>query len=77
MPRFVVRPLVSFRAAAGEFAHIVPPLPDRIGCGLDGLQWNRVSRILEEVFKHTDISITIYSLPQKEETTVMKENTRR
>ncbi|XP_054464504.1 ADP-ribose glycohydrolase OARD1 [Anoplopoma fimbria] len=49
----------------------------RIGCGLDRLQWNKVSEILEQVFKHTNISITVYSLPEKAETTVMKENMRR
>ncbi|XP_069383607.1 ADP-ribose glycohydrolase OARD1 [Paralichthys olivaceus] len=46
----------------------------RIGCGLDRLEWRRVSEILEQVFKHTNISITVYSLPVKAETTVMKEN---
>ncbi|XP_040914505.1 ADP-ribose glycohydrolase OARD1 [Toxotes jaculatrix] len=49
----------------------------RIGCGLDRLEWPRVSEILEQVFKHTNISITVYSLPVKAETTVMKENMRR
>ncbi|XP_071750729.1 ADP-ribose glycohydrolase OARD1 [Centroberyx gerrardi] len=49
----------------------------RIGCGLDGLKWETVSEILEEVFRRTDISITVYSLPEKEETTVMKEHLRR
>ncbi|XP_015228945.1 PREDICTED: O-acetyl-ADP-ribose deacetylase 1 [Cyprinodon variegatus] len=49
----------------------------RIGCGLDRLQWNRVAEILIQVFEHTDISITVYSLPKKEETAVMEENMRR
>lgn len=49
----------------------------RIGCGLDRLQWDKVSVILEQVFKHTNISITVYSLPQRAETTVMKQNMRR
>ncbi|XP_014879305.1 O-acetyl-ADP-ribose deacetylase 1-like isoform X2 [Poecilia latipinna] len=35
----------------------------RIGCGLDQLQWSKVSKILEQVFKETNISITVYSLP--------------
>ncbi|XP_075411263.1 ADP-ribose glycohydrolase OARD1 [Tenrec ecaudatus] len=34
----------------------------RIGCGLDGLQWENVSTILEEVFEATDIQITVYTL---------------
>ncbi|XP_058497958.1 ADP-ribose glycohydrolase OARD1 isoform X1 [Solea solea] len=49
----------------------------RIGCGLDRLEWARVSVILEQVFKHTNISITVYSLPVKAESTVMEENRRR
>ncbi|XP_070824794.1 ADP-ribose glycohydrolase OARD1-like [Chaetodon trifascialis] len=49
----------------------------RIGCGLDRLVWDKVSVILEQVFKHTNISITVYSLPVRAETTVMKENWRR
>ncbi|KAM9855146.1 ADP-ribose glycohydrolase OARD1 [Aulostomus maculatus] len=36
----------------------------RIGCGLDQLKWERVSEILGDIFKHTDISITVYSLPR-------------
>nr|XP_043893588.1 ADP-ribose glycohydrolase OARD1 isoform X1 [Solea senegalensis] len=48
----------------------------RIGCGLDRLEWARVSVILEQVFKHTNISITVYSLPVKAESTVMEENRR-
>ncbi|XP_060701159.1 ADP-ribose glycohydrolase OARD1-like [Hemiscyllium ocellatum] len=34
----------------------------RIGCGLDQLKWERVSKIIQEVFKDTDIIITVYSL---------------
>ncbi|XP_034551813.1 ADP-ribose glycohydrolase OARD1 [Notolabrus celidotus] len=49
----------------------------RIGCGLDRLAWKEVATILEEVFKHTDICITVYSLPQKAEAEVMKEITHR
>ncbi|XP_029995404.1 ADP-ribose glycohydrolase OARD1 isoform X2 [Sphaeramia orbicularis] len=48
----------------------------RIGCGLDRLRWERVSELLEQVFRHTGISITVYSLPERTETTVMKENMR-
>lgn len=46
----------------------------RIGCGLDRLKWSKVSEMLIQIFKCTDISLTIYSLPQKTETTVMKEH---
>lgn len=34
----------------------------RIGCGLDGLVWDRVRDILTDIFKDTDIKITIYSI---------------
>ncbi|XP_068015900.1 ADP-ribose glycohydrolase OARD1 [Melanerpes formicivorus] len=34
----------------------------RIGCGLDGLEWSKVSAILGEVFGGTDINITVYTL---------------
>lgn len=34
----------------------------RIGCGLDRLQWENVSAIIEEVFEATDIRITVYTL---------------
>ncbi|XP_059926486.1 ADP-ribose glycohydrolase OARD1 [Gadus macrocephalus] len=44
----------------------------RIGCGLDRLKWEKVSEILEQVFKHTDISITVYSLPHN--TTTVKQH---
>lgn len=46
----------------------------RIGCGLDKLEWEQVSQILTEVFESSNISITVYSLPERCETTVMKEN---
>nr|XP_057908652.1 ADP-ribose glycohydrolase OARD1 [Doryrhamphus excisus] len=46
----------------------------RIGCGLDRLKWERVSEMLEEIFESTDISITVYSLPVKDETMVVKEH---
>ncbi|XP_029911650.1 ADP-ribose glycohydrolase OARD1 [Myripristis murdjan] len=49
----------------------------RIGCGLDRLEWRKVAEILEQVFRATDISITVYSLPEKAETTVMKEHMRK
>ncbi|XP_067863422.1 ADP-ribose glycohydrolase OARD1-like isoform X2 [Heptranchias perlo] len=39
--------------------HISMP---RIGCGLDKLKWNKVAVTIEEVFKNTDIIITVYSL---------------
>ncbi|XP_051890885.1 ADP-ribose glycohydrolase OARD1-like isoform X2 [Pristis pectinata] len=34
----------------------------RIGCGLDKLSWNEVAVRIQEVFKNTNIVITVYSL---------------
>lgn len=34
----------------------------RIGCGLDGLVWDRVREILTDVFKDTDIKISVYTI---------------
>lgn len=34
----------------------------RIGCGLDGLVWDRVREILTDVYKDTDIKISVYSI---------------
>ena len=34
----------------------------KIGCGLDKLKWDDVSKILEKEFKNTDINIFVYYL---------------
>jgi len=34
----------------------------RIGCGLDKLDWDKVKKLLEEVFKDSGVSITVYYL---------------
>ncbi|XP_078663241.1 ADP-ribose glycohydrolase OARD1-like [Branchiostoma floridae x Branchiostoma belcheri] len=34
----------------------------RIGCGLDRLQWDRVSQMLQSIFSDTDITITVYTI---------------
>ena len=34
----------------------------RIGCGLDQLEWNQVSQLIQQIFKDDDIEITIYSI---------------
>lgn len=34
----------------------------KIGCGLDRLQWGRVREIINEIFKDTDIEITVCNL---------------
>ena len=35
----------------------------RIGCGLDGLSWDKVRPIIQNAFSLTDIDVTIYYLP--------------
>ncbi|CAF3438002.1 unnamed protein product [Rotaria socialis] len=39
--------------------HLAMP---RIGCGLDKLNWDQVSRLIQRVFAEDDIEITIYSI---------------
>ena len=34
----------------------------RIGCGHEGLEWERVKEIIEDVFKDTDVEILVCSL---------------
>ncbi|KAJ0044052.1 hypothetical protein NL108_006440 [Boleophthalmus pectinirostris] len=46
----------------------------RIGCGRDKLNWTRISETLKEVLEPSNISITVYSLPEKTKTPVMREN---
>lgn len=37
----------------------------RIGCGLDGLEWDKVSGIIKQVFGDEDMEITIYTFTPK------------
>ncbi|KAJ5079560.1 hypothetical protein M0811_14429 [Anaeramoeba ignava] len=37
----------------------------KIASGLDRLNWNTVSSIIKDIFKDTDIVITVYHFPQK------------
>lgn len=39
--------------------HVALP---RIGCGLDGLLWTRVSDIIRTVFADVDCTMTVYTL---------------
>ncbi|XP_067675452.1 ADP-ribose glycohydrolase OARD1-like [Haliotis asinina] len=34
----------------------------RIGCGLDGLQWHKVTNIVKDVFADTDVKVTAYTI---------------
>ncbi|CAH1250920.1 OARD1 [Branchiostoma lanceolatum] len=34
----------------------------RIGCGLDKLQWDRVSQMVKDIFSDTDVAITVYTI---------------
>lgn len=38
-----------------------------IGCGLDRLKWEEVRKLLKQVFNRTNITITVYTLPEKEQ----------
>lgn len=42
-----------------EVKHVCMP---RIGCGLDGLDWGRVTATIREVFAGSDVRITVYNL---------------
>ena len=44
---------------AGGLQNLAMP---RIGTGLDGLDWNRVSEMIQTIFKQTGITVTIYYL---------------
>ncbi len=33
-----------------------------IGCGLDGLSWERVSKMIQDVFMDLDMTIVVYYL---------------
>eukprot|EP01006_Ploeotia_vitrea_P056177 TRINITY_DN68072_c9_g1_i1.p1 TRINITY_DN68072_c9_g1~~TRINITY_DN68072_c9_g1_i1.p1 ORF type:complete len:151 (-),score=21.95 TRINITY_DN68072_c9_g1_i1:181-633(-) len=37
----------------------------KIGCGLDGLNWEKVKEILRSLFHGTGVTITVYHLPTK------------
>lgn len=37
----------------------------RIGCGIDGLQWDKVSDLIKEVFKDESVEITVYTFVPK------------
>ena len=34
----------------------------RLGCGLDKLQWDKVSKLIDNIFSKSDIEITVYYL---------------
>jgi len=34
----------------------------RIGCGLDKLNWNDVSQLLDEIFVNSGVSVTVFTL---------------
>lgn len=80
MPRYVNSPTSASQHLPPSLAlncALFSCVSRSIGCGLDRLNWDRVSEILEQVFSGSDISITVYSLPERAETKVMNENRRR
>ena len=36
----------------------------KIGCGIDGLDWERVSLMIKEIFEDTNIEITVYYIEE-------------
>ena len=46
-------------AVAHGVLHIAMP---KIGCGLDGLKWDRVELIVRKVFAETNVKISVYEL---------------
>lgn len=54
----ITNALISMKALAitKHIHHIAMPL---IGCGLDRLQWDKVSQIIKDTFAETDIDILI------------------
>ena len=56
--------LLAMRAHMIEHSVKFLCLP-KIACGLDGLKYYEVKKLLQEIFKHDDIDICIYSLEKK------------
>lgn len=48
--------LMKFISVQKDITKIAMPI---VGCGLDRLQWNKVSEIIKEVFENTDIEILV------------------
>ena len=46
-------------ASERNIANIAMPM---IGCGLDGLEWDKVSQIIQKTFEDTEINIKVYKL---------------
>lgn len=44
---------------SNQVQHLAMP---RIGCGLDGLDWGRVSGIIKEIFQDSQMIVTVYSI---------------
>ncbi|CAH1170078.1 unnamed protein product [Phaedon cochleariae] len=46
----------------------------RIGCGLDRLEWSKVSCMLEFLFRNVDVKITVCNFQQAEDSTPQRDN---
>ena len=49
--------LLLFQNSKGVTKLAIP----RIGCGLDGLVWNKVLDLIREIFVEDDVEITVYN----------------
>jgi len=50
---------VREHCCAHQVRHLAMP---RLGCGLDGLRWDRVLPLIEQAFHGSDVQVTVYSL---------------
>jgi len=57
----LTKALLGMKTMAGErnITNIAMPM---IGCGLDGLEWDKVSQIIQKVFEDTEVNIKVYKL---------------
>ena len=51
--------LTDLKAQALNDPNITKIGMPRIGCGLDGLSWSKVSKIIQDIFNDTDYHITV------------------
>ena len=55
------RSLEAMRSHAAQNSVKEIAMP-KIGCGLDGLQWNAVRTLVKNVFLNEDVRLTVYTL---------------
>lgn len=53
--------VAKYLVTSKRYYRVTAPL---IGCGLDGLEWKKVSQLIKETFKDTNVEIVIYKLKE-------------